>query len=538
MIESHEIPKVNFTVVDGIPTFWSDAPGPIRSALTFRVGTSDEPIRLRGATHLAGHLALAPFGVPRCWDVLTTDYLFSTLCLGGSPDDLVAIYDAACSQLRSVASSELVERERRVITSEGPTSPSSVGDELMFARYGWVGPGRASFKEIGLADMSPAMVHTWCETWFTKRNAVLVLSCPPPPNLRIELPEGTWRLPPPLPPTLGLLPCRIEGWPGVAFQLVIRGHPASLALAVLLRRRLLQVLRFGWGLTADVHAVPTEISADDYALSVSIKVPSDYQSKLEELVYAMLTDAVQNGFTDDEIATWRELARQDQSDDVLYSAWRMARQYLLGTVPTPPEEWLAEATNSDLLHERLRQAWEQVVFGVSDGSSVIGHHFPELRFPSSPPLSSRPASGGDPGDPSSRARSRGFCSQNRRCNGEQIFVNEEGIQIGRGRRARRPIGVVRWADCVLVERRSDNSRKIWGKDGQWIVVRPKEWYRERRLVDAIDRWTPPQIVIDIQLPRRPRYVQIFFGNLYRVFQTRFRRALQRRLRRRSLAKDR
>ena len=54
---------VHRTEVDGVPVFWADGPGNAVGQLVFRVGQADEPLPLRGMTHLIEHLALASLGL-------------------------------------------------------------------------------------------------------------------------------------------------------------------------------------------------------------------------------------------------------------------------------------------------------------------------------------------------------------------------------------------------------------------------------------------------------------------------------------------
>ena len=46
------------TTVDGVPTLFAPAAGPLRAGLTFRVGRADETLARSGITHLIEHLAL------------------------------------------------------------------------------------------------------------------------------------------------------------------------------------------------------------------------------------------------------------------------------------------------------------------------------------------------------------------------------------------------------------------------------------------------------------------------------------------------
>ena len=55
-------PRVRRTEIDGVPTFWHPAPGPLRAALIFRVGRADEQLAQAGISHLVEHLTLASLG--------------------------------------------------------------------------------------------------------------------------------------------------------------------------------------------------------------------------------------------------------------------------------------------------------------------------------------------------------------------------------------------------------------------------------------------------------------------------------------------
>src|SRR5262245_51459826 len=50
--------------VGGLPVFLAEAPAPYQAGLIFRVGGVDEPLTLRGISHLCEHLALSSLEPP------------------------------------------------------------------------------------------------------------------------------------------------------------------------------------------------------------------------------------------------------------------------------------------------------------------------------------------------------------------------------------------------------------------------------------------------------------------------------------------
>jgi len=45
---------------EGLRIYWTESDGPFRAMLVFRVGFADEPLPLRGISHLVEHLAITP----------------------------------------------------------------------------------------------------------------------------------------------------------------------------------------------------------------------------------------------------------------------------------------------------------------------------------------------------------------------------------------------------------------------------------------------------------------------------------------------
>ena len=85
--------QITATEVDGVPTFWVDAPGPYTALLSFRVGSADEPASMRGISHLVEHLALGPLGIQDYDHNGSVEPIRTQFVASGSPDEVVRYLD-------------------------------------------------------------------------------------------------------------------------------------------------------------------------------------------------------------------------------------------------------------------------------------------------------------------------------------------------------------------------------------------------------------------------------------------------------------
>ncbi|MGH1555892.1 hypothetical protein ACRAWF_40870 [Streptomyces sp. L7] len=136
---------IHLTEVDGIPTLFAYAPGPLRAGLVFRVGTADETLARAGVTHLVEHLALYRHGLADYHYNGATKAAFTPLPRGRRrtrdrrlpPRRLRLLADLPMERL---------ETEKEILrTEESRREPG----QLPLWRYGAQGYGLVSYPEWG-----------------------------------------------------------------------------------------------------------------------------------------------------------------------------------------------------------------------------------------------------------------------------------------------------------------------------------------------------------------------------------------------------
>ncbi|WP_307818659.1 hypothetical protein [Streptomyces sp. MBT62] len=160
---------IHLTEVDGIPTLFAYAPGPLRAGLVFRVGIADETLARAGVTHLVEHLALYRQGLADYHFNGATKAAFTHFHVEGAEHEIVDYLHGVCASLADLPM-ERLETEKEILrTEESRREPG----QLPLWRYGAQGYGLVSYPEWGVRGLRPEDVRHWTETWFTGGNAVL-----------------------------------------------------------------------------------------------------------------------------------------------------------------------------------------------------------------------------------------------------------------------------------------------------------------------------------------------------------------------------
>jgi hypothetical protein len=230
--------------VDGVPVFWSEAPGPGRISLVFRTGRGDESLVGAGLTHLVEHLALFALGTDDRTRNGFVDHLRTVFHATGSESELCEFVARVSEALASLPL-ERVEEEKRVLLTEAASTPSGSWHGLMGLRFGAQGFGLVDCPEFGLRRPGTAEVAAWCRERFVLGNAAVWMTGPPPRTLSLRLPRGERSLPPAASPIRGLgLPAYLPSGEGGVVASFVGPRSVELTVALaLLQRRLHEGLR-------------------------------------------------------------------------------------------------------------------------------------------------------------------------------------------------------------------------------------------------------------------------------------------------------
>ncbi len=177
----------------------------------------------------------------------TTGTTTTTFSVRGTPEEVAAHLTSVCDVLRSGQFLERLEHERRVLSIEARQRGRGLVTDHLSRRFGATGPGLFDWDEWGLHRLTRDEVWAWAATRFTRANAVLSLSGPPPPGLRLELFDGVHLPTTTVAPFHASLPASTI-WDGPAglTALVPRSRAATGALSIY-AERVVQTLRHEMG---------------------------------------------------------------------------------------------------------------------------------------------------------------------------------------------------------------------------------------------------------------------------------------------------
>jgi predicted Zn-dependent peptidase len=471
---------VHRTEVDGVPTFWSAIPGPFHGRLMFRVGRADERLPFAGVTHVVEHLALSgefpeDLGVNGHVE-LTFTHLHAT----GKKSDVAAFLKLVTHALSDLPLDRL-EAELRVLRTEEESRRPALMESLYALRYGPRGPGLVGFGEFGLRNLDERRVDDWAAEWFTRENAVLVLSGTPPKNLRLDLPSGSrrpWTNVAPVDQPLPTFLHQNSNLLAVSF-LADRDAPTML-IPSLLENRLKARLRKAMGVSYAASAFSEPVDRDIRHVSVAVDVHPEHLDAAAEAFVEVVEELAERGPTADELRTLRrnfaDAFRPKQAAYALLD-WA-ARDELSGR-----RRQTLDAVVADL--EKLTPAAVRKRLSLSLDSSIwslpAGARAPEWQVE---PLMqwSRDAVAGKkfrPRPDPSKRQSFTLTTPSK----ERLVVGEEGVMLQQTSNQR---VTVRFDRCAAMLAWDNGDRVLHDETGFSLAVVPSKWYGGKRAVHAID----------------------------------------------------
>lgn len=463
------------TSIGGVRALWAPVDGPVRAALTFRVGWADETLPQHGLTHLVEHLVLAPLGQPSFdWNGRTTADTTTFYC-SGRPEE-VAWFIGAVAESISRPGLDGLEVERRLLRTEAQQRGGNLAALHDLWRWGARGHGQAGFDEYGLTSVDGGDVRAWLARYFTVNNAILWVAGGSLDGVELALPEGVAR------------PASTPGSRATATPRSFNADVSTVSLsgevavgrwaglvAWLLQRRLMARLRYDEGVTYGVQTDVTDCGPDTRRVLVNIDALPGQLAQAATGAAEVLAELAAQGPTADELGTWHVglTGTLNQPDAVVLDLARRAHDALLGRPERSMDEILAEA--AQLTPEGLRAAFsdmaDSLLWCVPAGVVVPGVV---------------PASEGS-AERVSGSRYRPPIGQ---LQTQYLEVAHEGITWVADD-TRHLVITIRWTDCVAVLAYDDGSRVIIGADGYRIALYPERWARYDQLTAALSRLVPP-----------------------------------------------
>lgn len=479
------------TSVDGVTTFVAPASGSTQASLSFRVGSSDEPLPVRGITALVAHLATNAVGIEHVLSPPTVSASITTFHFDGSGQQVANEIGALCHWLSSAHDSASINE--RLIDKHRSTLDRSVARHapehmnLLRARLGPSGWASGSINHIGVPSLDPERLANWAKRYFVAENAVLALSGTKSTTLRVPLPAGSAQ-------PIGELNARSLSLPG------FRGEPrtsvqsgglitleaghgdrgriaASLATDVF-KAHAARALRERTGSRGTIEVSSLAIGTDHVHLALA----AQHDTLDTGTVTATVLDAIGSlgteDLSDEELGAYvrRRLDAFDKVTSIRSGRHRMLERQAIGGLTEAP--W-SVALERRLLHSISAAHIRAIAQEFTGSMIVIGPTRPAgfttlgttMQLPVAPTrFRSRPAFG-------VLARNRYPAPQPRR-----VLIDDTALTI---RSLDRPDIQVPWSEVSAMSTHDDGHRTLIGEHCT-VEVCPEQWHDPAALITAID----------------------------------------------------
>ncbi|MFJ8732515.1 M16 family metallopeptidase [Streptomyces bauhiniae] len=479
---------VHHTRVDGIPTLFVQAAGPMRAGLVFRVGIADETLGRAGLTHLIEHLALYRQGVADYHYNGATKAAFTHFHVEGAEHEIVAYLTGVCASLTDLPMDRL-ETEKEILRTEESRRDSGL---LPLWRYGAQGYGLVSYPEWGVRNASAQDVWQWAQSWFTSDNAVLWIAGEHiPAGLSLKLPAGDRR---PMPAVTSALPTTpayfSDGTGGVLLDAVVADTTAAWLYSGVLERELTRALRQEGGYS---YTAASDVTSrrDGYALVTAF---ADSLPAKQDAVLGGFVDVLA-GFQAGRIAQADLDAVRGRVDGALAAPDTAARRLpglaedlLAGRPLRTADELRAEmrAVTPAHLHEVAVEAAGTALLQVPGGHRADWAGYTAAPVDSPYAVTGRRFAARDGGDTA-------------------LIMGADGVSLtGRTADGSERAVTVQYRSCAAVLSWPDGGRRLVGADGLTVEVEPGLYGIDAHTMAALDAAVPPHAVVHLPPRQQPQ----------------------------------
>lgn len=442
--------------VDGIPCFWADGPGPAAAGLLFRVGRADEQLASGGITGLVQRTALAGFGGRRYDYDGAVDLTTTTFWATGEPEDVAEFVRDVGRALSALDGSPFAP------PGEEPTTL----DRMLMMRFGAAGHGLAFYEPFGLRKLGPDDAREWARRWFTRGNAALWMTRPPPAGLRIDLPDGPRVPPPPPQPIPGLeLPAFAAAGDDVIASTMIAPRSAAIGVAH----------RAVAGRVPGTTTWQFPLTGQLTHRFLSVEPESDTLASLVAAFDAVAADGPSGEELDEGTQATVEAITADEA--VPGGLERMAVDELLGA----PRRW-----KEDLVREARSVSYAEAAAALREALTTQ--------------ILLAPASAPKPGERYhdfpwfSRERIEGMTLRpSMRGQDVRLVASQEGVSHvaeGTGHAS-----TVRYADVAAALQEPDGSLTLIGRDGAIVPIDPNSFKDAGRVATDLELRLAPELIV-------------------------------------------
>lgn len=478
------MPELHWTEVDGVPTVWAEASGPRGAGLVFRSGRVDETLAGSGRGHLVEHLVLSSIEDPTDRHNGYVDGVTTAFYTRGTDDEVVAFLARVCGALGELPAARL-EAEKKLLAAEAAGRAADQVGRLLTARYGAAGYGLLGLPEFGIEGASLEQLRADVTQRFTRGNALLWMTGPPPPGLRLPLAPGP-RLPvPPPAPLPSSWPCWFtdERCGGVALSFTAARESAVSLFRSLAVERMRARLRMEAALSYSPVVGYDLLTAGRAHLTLF--ADSD-AARRDELVGAFLEVVEGLGTVPEaELETlrarilqeWQEALRGHPDEVARQALGQAAVDWALGRAPDPLEE----------LVEGLKGVTAAQVEAVGRGLRADALVALPEKVQVRPWLGARA-----PDSYTAAVQGAEFAHLDAPLERSRFVHAPEGLTL------RLPDGIeitVRYAQLGVALAWADGAVALIGLDATQLIVEPGLWRDGPRLCQAVRERVPPGLLV-------------------------------------------
>lgn len=476
------VSEVQFTEIDGVTTVWTEVPGLMVANLSFRVGQADERLPNRGITHFCEHLALSDIGQQPYTYNGATGTTVTSFSVQGRPDEVSAHLERACRELSSGRFLDRAAHERKVLRIEGARRGGSVVSAHLGMRYGARAHGLVSWPEFGLHTVTRDDLWAWAYRHFTAANAVLWLSGPPPPSLRLPLFGGPRNQAVAGDPLVNTFPTWTAEDGPPAVTAVSRRSVAAAATSSLLGRLVMDWLRHQQGAAYSPSSDYTRLDGTTAITSLVADGPLAKGAEAAWTAYSAFTTFAENGPPANYVADYRDQAERyaQEVHAPLGELSRLSDELVHGLACTPAEQISAETAAltpdsirqcaADMLRTAVVQvpnatdppAWSLLRYAAPDQTSLVGAH---------------------------AVRRRKYRNVERWSSGEELAYSESVVGLRQGHVAAQAVTLDQHTVMLAY---ADGSRSLIDLVGRQLLVRPTAWDQGTDVIAWLDQVVPPE----------------------------------------------
>lgn len=417
----------------------------------------------------------------------------TVLTVAGPPAEAGSLLSAVAAKLWRPDPARVagrIEALRRTPRGAGPLT------EALFWRFGAVGLGVSRMDRVGLATATPERLAIYARRVFARGNAAVALDAPPPPTLRLDLPEGG-RQPLPRPRQVSSTPASYaHSDPAVILTGLLPRSASALLTVRILEAKVVATLRHAEGVSYSPQGGYLGLG-NDAITTLLVDVQPGSEERAAGCIATSLAQLASLGpapqdLEDQRRAYLQQLRNLSEHDS---RPWLLAQGELTGRPPASIDELERELSEvSPQSVARDASFWRNsALLGLPPGVSVPDG-YPTATAPADPEL-------------------REVASVHRSLDGDlgefgldEIQLSPQGIRMGT---------MTFWfADVVAMLAWPDGLRQLFRRDGWHLRVEPNLWEGGHGISRALDAAVDPALVAHLparevdEIPQSPTTIAL------------------------------